>query len=124
LKAYATFREIQNDLQRGTLSCLDLVRHHLSNITAKQHLNAFLSVYDTEALSRAAEIDQKIKAGKAGKLAGLVVGLKDVLAHKDHPLQASSKILDNFISVYNATAVERLLNEDAIIIGRRYRWIS
>jgi aspartyl-tRNA(Asn)/glutamyl-tRNA(Gln) amidotransferase subunit A len=119
LKTYATFREVQNDLQRGTLSCQDLVRHHLSNIKAKSHLNVFLSVYETEALTRAAEIDQKLKSGKAGKLAGLVIGLKDVLAYKDHPLQAGSKILDGFISQYNATAVERLLNEDAIIIGRQ-----
>jgi aspartyl-tRNA(Asn)/glutamyl-tRNA(Gln) amidotransferase subunit A len=119
LKAYATFREIQNDLQRGTLSCQDLVRYHLSNIKAKAHLNAFLSVYETEALARAAEVDQKIKTGQAGKLAGLVVGLKDVLAYQDHPLQASSKILSGFISQYNATAVQRLLDEDAIIIGRQ-----
>jgi aspartyl-tRNA(Asn)/glutamyl-tRNA(Gln) amidotransferase subunit A len=119
LKAYATFREIQNDLQRGTLTCQELVRYHLSNIHAKAHLNAFLSVYEDEALSRANEIDQKIKAGRAGKLAGLVVGLKDVISYKDHPLQASSKILDGYIALYNATAVQRLLDEDAIIIGRQ-----
>ena len=119
MKAYATFREIQHDLQHGTLTCQDLVRHHLETIKAKAHLNAFLSVYEEEALHRAATVDKKIKERKAGKLAGLVVGLKDVLAHEDHPLQASSKILDGFISVYNGTAVQRLLDEDAIIIGRQ-----
>ncbi len=119
MKTYATFREIQNDLQHGTLSCEDLVRHHLNNIKKKSHLNAFLSVYEDEALSRAAAVDHKIKEGKAGKLAGLVVGLKDVLAYKDHPLQASSKVLDGFISQFNGTAVQRLLDEDAIIIGRQ-----
>ena len=119
LKTYATFREIQNDLQHGTLSCQDLVRYHLGNIKAKAHLNAFLSVYEEEALLRASEIDKKIKSGKAGKLAGLIVGLKDVLAYKDHPLQASSKVLNGFISQFNGTAVQRLLDEDAIIIGRQ-----
>jgi aspartyl-tRNA(Asn)/glutamyl-tRNA(Gln) amidotransferase subunit A len=119
LKAYATFRHIQNDLQRGTITCRDLVSHHLTNIKAKTHLNAFLSVYESEALSRAAGIDLKIKSGTAGKLAGLVVGIKDVLSHSGHPLQAGSKILNGFISVYNATAVQRLLDEDAIIIGRQ-----
>lgn len=119
MKPYATFREIQNDLQRGSITCQDLVKHHLSNIKNKTHLNVFLSVYETEALNRAVEIDQKIKLGNAGKLAGLIVGLKDVLAYKDHPLQASSKILDGFISLYNATAVQRLLDADAIIIGRQ-----
>lgn len=119
MKTYATFREIQNDLQHGTLSCQDLVRYHLGNIKAKAHLNAFLSVYEEEALLRASEIDKKIKSGKAGKLAGLIVGLKDVLAYKDHPLQASSKVLNGFISQFNGTAVQRLLDEDAIIIGRQ-----
>ena len=119
MKSYASFREIQNDLQRGSISCHDLVRHYISNIRQKAHLNVFLSVYEEEALSQATTIDQKIKTGTAGKLAGLVVGLKDVLAYKDHPLQASSKILNGFISQYNATAVQRLLDEDAIIIGRQ-----
>lgn len=78
-----------------------------------------MSVYEDEALNRAAAIDIKIKEGKAGKLAGLVVGLKDVLAYEDHPLQASSKVLEGFISQFNGTAVQRLLDEDAIIIGRQ-----
>lgn len=118
MRSYATFRDIQHDLQQGTLSCTELVQHHLSIIKSKAHLNAFLSVYEEEALTRAAEVDQKIKQGNAGKLAGLVVALKDVLSHAQHPLQASSKILDGFIAQYNGTAVQRLLDEDAIIIGR------
>jgi aspartyl-tRNA(Asn)/glutamyl-tRNA(Gln) amidotransferase subunit A len=119
LKKYATFRQIQIDLQRGSLTCQDLVSYYLQNIQEKAHLNVFLSVFGQEALTKAAEIDRKIKAGTGGKLAGLVVGLKDVLAYKDHPLQASSKILNGFVSQYNATAVQRLLDEDAIIIGRQ-----
>ncbi len=119
MKTYATFREVQHELQRGVLSCRDLVNHYLGNIRKKAHLNAFLDVYEEEALQRAAAIDLKISQGKAGKLAGLVVGLKDVLAHKDHPLQGSSRVLDGFISQFNATAVQRLLDEDAIIIGRQ-----
>lgn len=119
MKAYADFLDIQKDLKDGTLTCVERVQYHLDNITRKQHLNAFLSVYAEEALARASEIDKKIKTGTAGRLAGLVVGLKDVLAYKDHPLQAGSKILDGFISQFSATAVQRLLNEDAIIIGRQ-----
>ncbi len=119
MKTYATFRDIRNDLKQGVITCQDLVRNHLSNIKQKSHLNAFLSVYEDEALQRAIEIDKKLKSGNAGKLAGLIVGLKDVLAFTDHPLQASSKILDGFISQFTATAVQRLLDEDAIIIGRQ-----
>lgn len=113
------FQEIQSNIRNGSTSCTERVKYHLSKIHQKQYLNAFLSVYEEEALRHAAEVDQKIKKGKAGKLAGLVVGLKDVLCHKNHPLQASSKILDGFTSQYNATAVQRLLDEDAIIIGRQ-----
>lgn len=119
MRNYASFREIQHDLQQGKISCEGLVRHHLTNIKEKSHLNAFLGVYEQEALTRALEVDAKIKNGTARRLAGLVVGLKDVLAYKDHPLQASSHILDGFISQFNATAVQRLLDEDAIIIGRQ-----
>ena len=82
-------------------------------------MNVFLTVYSEESLLRAQEIDEKIKNGSAGRLAGLVVGLKDVLCHEHHPLQAGSKILDGFKSQFNATAVQRLLDEDAIIIGRQ-----
>lgn len=119
LKPGPTFREIQDGLRKGIFSCVDQVAHHLSNIEKKKHLNAFLSVYGDEALVRAAQVDQKIKNGTAGKLAGLVVGLKDVLAYANHPLQAGSKILDGFVSQFTATAVQRLIDEDAIIIGRQ-----
>jgi len=113
------YSQIRLSLDRGELTCVELTRDHLSVIEKKKHLNAFLSVYAEEALQRAQVIDEKIKNGKAGKLAGLVVGLKDMLCYQDHPLQAGSKILDGYISPYNATAVQRLLDEDAIIIGRQ-----
>lgn len=81
-------------------------------------LNAFLEVWADEAKSKAAEIDLKIKAGTAGKLAGVVLGIKDNLCYKDHKVSASSKILEGFESQFTGTAIQRLLDEDAIIIGR------
>lgn len=111
--------DIQEQLGKGTLSCAQLVRRSLHTIAKKEDLNAFLSVYADEALEKAAEIDRKRELGKAGKLAGLVVGLKDVIAFKDHPLTAASKILSKYHSPYHATVVDRLLREDAIIIGRQ-----
>jgi aspartyl-tRNA(Asn)/glutamyl-tRNA(Gln) amidotransferase subunit A len=119
LKKYHSLKQITDDLREGNVSCKKLVEHYLSNIKEKAHLNAFLEVYDTEALQRAAEIDRKIAEGNQGKLAGMVIGLKDVLCYQDHSLQASSKILDNFISQFTGTAVQRLIDEDAIIIGRQ-----
>lgn len=115
----ANLTVLQTHLYHGTESCTERVTRFLQNIENKKHLNAFLSVFHDEALDRARLIDEKIKAGSAGKLAGLVVGLKDVLAYANHPLQASSKILNGFVSQYTATAVARLLAEDAIIIGRQ-----
>lgn len=53
-----------------------------------------------------------------GSLYGLVVGIKDVICYKGHIVSAASKMLENFESVYSATAVENLIAEDAIIIGR------
>ena len=104
---------MQDDLLHGTISCVQVVNGFLSTIQNKKRLNAFLSVYADEAVADALRIDQKLKNGKAGKLAGLVVGLKDVFAHQHHPLTAGSKILNGFTSPYNATIVQRLIDEDA-----------
>jgi aspartyl-tRNA(Asn)/glutamyl-tRNA(Gln) amidotransferase subunit A len=119
LQHYATLRELQHDLHHGHLTCPQVVQHYLEKLHHAQHLNAFLSVYAEEALGHAHRIQSKISEGTAGRLAGLVVGLKDVFSHTGHPLQAASRILQGFEAQYNATAVQRLLNEDAIIIGRQ-----
>lgn len=101
-------------------SCIQNVNHFLNRIEElNPTLNVFLEVYAEEAKIRAVEIDEKISKGTAGKLAGMVIGIKDVLAHKDHGLQAASKILEGFKSQFTATAIQRLLDEDAIIIGRQ-----
>ena len=119
MKEYPTLTEIQNDLRGGGLTCVQLVNHYLERIESNAHLNAFVDVYSEEALRFAADIDIKIQNGTAGKLAGLIIGLKDVLAHKGHGVQAGSQILNTYNSPYTATAVQRLLNEDAIVIGRQ-----
>ncbi len=64
-------------------------------------------------------MDEKRRSGDAlGKLHGVVIALKDVISYKAHKLSAGSKILENFTAIYDATVVEKLLAEDAIIIGR------
>jgi aspartyl-tRNA(Asn)/glutamyl-tRNA(Gln) amidotransferase subunit A len=105
-------------LEEGTVTCLQAVEHYLQQIQARQHLNAFVNVYADEAIARAKELDEKRKRGGAiAKLHGVVIGIKDVIAYKDHPLSASSKILKGFSSIYSASAVKKLLDEEAIIIG-------
>jgi len=116
---FDSLSEIRKELVANSLSCEQLVQHYLKNIEAKKHLNAFLEVYKEEALAAAKKVDGKLKAGNAGRLAGMVIGIKDVISHKGHGLQAASQILDGFQAQFNATVVDRLLKEDAIIIGRQ-----
>lgn len=118
MRKYNSLKDIQRDIREGKTNCAQLVDHYLNNIKEKDYLNAFLEVFNDEARHQAVIIDQKIRKGTAGRLAGMVVGLKDVLCYQDHTLQCSSKILNGFKSQFTATAVQRILDEDAIIIGR------
>ena len=119
MKTYLSLADLHNDLQKGKMTCRALVQHYLNQITAKSHLNAFLETFADEALQRADEIDQKIVNKQTlGRLYGMPIGIKDVLCYKNHKVSAASNILNGFESVYTATAIERLLNEDAIILGR------
>lgn len=115
---YTSLSEIKTALHNGEITVEGLVKHYLQRIKANEHLNAYNEVFDTEALERASEIDSRIKLGTPGRLAGMVIGLKDNISYKGHKVSASSKILDGFTAIYSATIVERLLAEDAIIIGR------
>lgn len=119
MKRYHHLQEIQEALRSGASSCISLVQHYLQTIQEHAHLNAFLEVYESDALARAREIDTKLQQGTAGKLAGMVVGIKDVLCLQDKPITCGSKILEGFTSQFTATAVQRLLDQDAIIIGRQ-----
>lgn len=115
---FHTISKLQSDLRSGNISAEALVQDCLKRIESKKQLNAFLEVFAESALQQAKAVDEKIKQNKAGKLAGLIVGLKDNICYKGHKVSASSKILEGFESLYSATVVERLLAEDAIIIGR------
>ena len=118
MNLYTSLAQIQADLSFSKITVSSLVENYISTIEKNKNLNAFLEVFADESLVKAKAIDEKIKAGKAGKLAGLVIGIKDNICYKDHKCSASSKILEGFVSLYNSTVVERLLAEDAIIIGR------
>lgn len=118
MESYNNLLSIQRDVLSGKIRLKELVLFYLDTIQKNGHLNAFLEVFDEEALLRAEEVDAKMKAGKAGKLAGMVIAIKDNICFKNHHVSASSKILEGFTSIYSSTVVERLLAEDAIIIGR------
>lgn len=102
----------------GSSTCLGAVEYYLQQIREKSNLNAYVRVYEEEARILASQLDEKRLSGKqTGKLHGVIISIKDVLCYKDHQVTAASKILDNFHSIYNATAVQRLIDEEAIIIG-------
>lgn len=118
MKFYSSLKEVQEDLKDNTTSVVSLVRYYLDRINQHQNLNAFNEVFEGEALRNASFIDQKLASGNAGRLAGMVICIKDNICYKNHEVTASSKMLEGFISVYSATVIERLLAEDVIIIGR------
>lgn len=118
MKTYNSFTEIQSDLSNNTTTCVELTQSYIQKINDKKSLNIFLEVFEQSALAKAKEVDEKLKNKTAGKLAGMVIALKDNIVYKGHKVSASSKILENFESLFSATVVERLLAEDAIIIGR------
>jgi len=118
VKRYDRLADIQDDLRNARITCTALVNHYLDGISRCAHLNAFLEVFSDEARSRAAEADQQIANGHWKPLTGAVIAIKDVLCYRGHGVSASSRILEGFESLYSATAVQRLVDAGAIIIGR------
>ena len=116
---FTSIEQYHAQLKEGKVTCAEVVEYFLKRIKACEHLNAFIEVFADEALAKASLIDAKLKKGESlGKMFGVITGIKDVICYKDHKISAASGILQNFTSLYSATAVERLLDEDAIIIGR------
>ena len=114
---YKTIADIRQALGAGeTVS--SIVESSISNIKGKSSLNAFVEIFEDSARAAAVKVDEKIKKGSAGKLAGVILGIKDNICYKGHKVSASSKILNNFESLYTSTVLQRLIDEDAIVIGR------
>ena len=118
MTTFRSYNKLKDAIFNKNTSCVSVTNSYIKEIEKYKHLNAFIEVFNNTALLQAKRVDQKIKSGKCGRLAGMVIALKDNICYKDHKVSASSKILKNFESIYNATVVDRLLKEDAIIIGR------
>jgi aspartyl-tRNA(Asn)/glutamyl-tRNA(Gln) amidotransferase subunit A len=111
-------RQTQEALRQGEISCAKRVDDYLTRINVATSLNAFLAVFPDHARTRAQEIDIKIKNGTAGKLAGVVMAIKDILAMQGERLTCGSRLLENFVSPYDATIIKKLEDADAIIVGK------
>lgn len=117
-KRYESLEQVHHDLQQGAITCEELAEYYLDRTAKMAHLNAMLEVFDDEVRTRAKEVDQKIANGTAGRLAGMFIAIKDNICYLGHKVSASSKIIEHYEAVYTATALQRLLDEDAIVIGR------
>ena len=118
MKKHLDFKTCQKKIFDRSVTCLEVVESYLERIEKKKNLNIFIEVFEEESISIAKQIDKKIINKSAGKLAGMVVAIKDNICYKNHSVSAASKILKNFKSTFSATVIERLIEEDAIIIGR------
>ncbi len=117
---YKNLTQIQEDIAEGLITCEQLVEYYLDRVRATKHLNVYIEVFEEEVLAQAKALDTKYQQdpSSVGRLYGMVVSIKDVLCYKGHRVSAGSKILEGFRSPFSATGIERLLAEDAIIIGR------
>ena len=114
---YKTIADIKKALSSGeTVS--SILEEHINLVKEKSSLNAFVEVFENSSREAARRVDDKIKQGNAGRLAGVILGIKDNICYKGHKVTAASKILNNFESLYTATVLQKLIDEDAIVIGR------
>jgi len=118
LFSFSSIHDYQEGLKQGSISCQEAVSWYLERISRMADLNAYVRVYAKEALETAGRLDSLRKAGhKTGRLHGVIIGVKDVLCIKDQPVTAGSGILQGFKPLYHATAIQKLLDEEAILIG-------
>lgn len=115
-----TISEIISAISTGTQTAEEITRYYLAQIAEKNpQINAFLEVFEEDALAQAKAVDAKKARGeKLGPLAGVPVGIKDNILYKGHKTTCCSNMLKNYTSAYTATVVEKLIAADAVIIGR------
>jgi aspartyl-tRNA(Asn)/glutamyl-tRNA(Gln) amidotransferase subunit A len=114
-----SIQEMRQKLLAGELTSVELTQRCLQRIKETDgRLNAFITVCDEEALAAAAEADQQLATGSAPLLAGIPIAVKDIFNTLDVRTTCGSKILDNYISPYDATAVAKLRQQGAVIVGK------
>lgn len=117
--SFLEFSQIREALTSGDTTLPDVVNHYIKNIEQKNdEINAVVNIDKEAALSRSKKIQKRIEEGTAGKLAGMVVGIKDLICEEGKKATCASNMLSDFESVYDSTVVERLREEDAVLLGR------
>jgi len=113
-----TFDATRRALEDGVTTVERVTEEYLVAIEKGKRLNAFLSVFNQTALQRAREVDRRRADGRAGRLAGMIIAVKDALCVQGERTTCGSRVLEDFVSPYDATAVARLTGEDAVVIGK------
>lgn len=115
-----TAAELRESFVSGQRTAESIVEQHLEAIRAREPgVDAFLTVCEEESLERAHTLDRKRSEGQAlGRLAGVPVAVKDVICTRGIATTCASRILEHFVPPYDAHVIERLIAEDAVIIGK------
>jgi aspartyl-tRNA(Asn)/glutamyl-tRNA(Gln) amidotransferase subunit A len=114
-----TIAELSAGLHGRRFSSVELTRTLLERIARfNPHLNAFLTVTADEALAAAQRADQELQAGRGGPLTGVPIAHKDIFCTRGIRTSCGSKILDNFVSPYDATVVARLKEAGTVLLGK------
>ena len=115
----SSYEDLRSRLLSRAITCEAVVRYYLDRIESHRSDNIYITVFHESALERARALDRKLsEGGTPGKLFGMPMAIKDNIAIKGGRLTCASKILENYESVYDATAVLRLEQEDAVFLGK------
>lgn len=114
-----TIQQLRKKLVDGEVTSVELTRACLDRIKeTDERINAFITVCDEQALAAAEEADRRLAEGDAPLLTGIPFAVKDIFNTQDVRTTCGSKILDNYVSPYDATAVQKLRQQGAIIVGK------
>ena len=116
---WLSIQEAHTQLTSRQISSVELTQACLDRIDAvEDRVQSFLTLTPETALSQAAVADRMLGAGEGGPLTGVPVQIKDVMCTEGVPTTCASRMLENFVPVYNATAVERLMGQGAVMLGK------
>ena len=115
-----TVHELQEKLKSKELTSYDITKAYVDRMNEKEKdVQAFVTTLGEEALEQAKKVDEEINKGEAnGEFAGIPIGIKDNICTKDVKTTCSSRMLENFVSPYDATVVEKLNDEKMINLGK------
>ena len=116
---WLSIKEAHSQLTSRQISSVELTQACLDRIEAvEDRVQSFLTLTPETALAQAEAADRMLAAGEGGPLTGVPVQIKDVMCTEGVPTTCASRMLENFVPVYNATAVERLLGQGAVMLGK------